>query len=282
MNINKPNTEIIPCPYCKNTQYNIWATENGFTAVKCKKCNLVYVNPRPILSMIENAVKTGVHSEEANSINVVSRRIGSKVDRYRKVFANMFSDIWESQRPVSWLDIGAGYGEIIEAISLIAPKNSVIKGLEPMHPKAEKARARGLIIIEGYVDSVTEKFDIISLIDIFSHIPDFRSFLKEAKEVLNKNGEIFIETGNTAEFNRDEIPGELSLPDHLVFASESHIRGFLEEVGFEIIEIKKVRIDTLIWFLKDIIKFLIGRPIKVILPYTSPYRSLLIRARIKS
>jgi 2-polyprenyl-3-methyl-5-hydroxy-6-metoxy-1,4-benzoquinol methylase len=281
MNMNTPNTEIIPCPYCKSTQFYKWGAENGFTAVKCEKCNLVYVNPRPLTSLIEKAVKTGVHSEEANSINVVSRRIDSKVERYRKVFATIFSDVWEAKKPVSWLDIGAGYGEIIESITLLAPSGSIIKGLEPMHPKAEKARARGLMIQEGYIDSVTEKFDIISIIDIFSHIPDFRSFLNEAKGVLNNKGEIFIETGNTAEFNRNQIPGELSLPDHLVFAGEPHIRGFLEEAGFEIIAIQKVRIDTLMGFIKDIVKFLIGRPIKVILPYTSPYRSLLIRARLK-
>jgi 2-polyprenyl-3-methyl-5-hydroxy-6-metoxy-1,4-benzoquinol methylase len=277
----KVNTEIICCPYCEHKNYSPWGTDNGFTAVKCNNCQFVYVNPRPLFSMIDDAVRTGTHSEEANSMNVVTRRIDGKVQRYKKVFEELFNDVWQKNQPVSWLDIGAGFGEIIEAINIVAPKGSDIQGLEPMKPKAEDARSRGLTIKEGYIDSVTEKFDFISLIDVFSHIPDFKVFLADAKGVLNKNGEIFIETGNAADFNRNQIPSELSLTDHLVFAGESHMKGFLTEAGFEIVQIKKVRIDTLFGFTKDVVKFLIGRPIKLVLPYTSPYRSLLIRAKLK-
>lgn len=278
--MNKPNTEIIPCPYCSSSEYKTWANDNGFTAVQCNNCNLVYVNPRPLSSMIDDAVRTGTHSQEANSKNVITRRIDSKVQIYIKIFNDIFSDVWQKQKTISWLDVGAGFGEIVEAISLIAPKGSNIQGIEPMKPKAEQARARGLLIQEGYLNNVKGKFDYISLINVFSHIPDFRSFLKEAKSALNPNGEMFIETGNAAEFSRSKIPGEISLPDHLVFAGESHMKGYLIEAGFEIISIKKVRIDTWFEFIKDILKIIIGRPIKLILPYTSPYRSLLIRAKL--
>ncbi|WP_394993440.1 class I SAM-dependent methyltransferase [Emticicia sp.] len=280
--MNKPNTEIIPCPYCSSLEYKTWAIDNGFTAVQCNNCNLVYVNPRPLSSMIDEAVRTGTHSQEANSKNVITRRIDSKVQIYRKIFNDIFSDVWQKQKTISWLDVGAGFGEIVEAISFVAPKGSNIQGLEPMKPKAEHARSRGLVIHDGYIESVTEKFDVISLVNVFSHIPDFRGFLKDAKGVLNKNGEIFIETGNAAEFSRNKVPGEISLPDHLVFAGESHMRGFLEEAGFEVISIKKARIDTWFEFVKDIVKFIIRRPIVLSLPYTSPYRSLRIRARLSS
>lgn len=276
------NTENIPCPYCKSIENDFWGKDNGYNAVKCRKCSFVFVNPRPIATLIDSAVKTGTHSEEANSINVVNHRIGSKVAMYKSVFKEMFESVWVEKKPISWLDVGAGYGEILEAITLLAPSGSKICGLEPMKPKAENARKRGLTIHEGYIDSIKETYDFISLIDVFSHIPDFRTFLKEAKEVLNKNGEIFIETGNSADFDREVIPAELSLPDHLVFAGEKHMIGFLNEAGFEIIEIKKVRIDTVFGFIKDIIKKIIGRPNKIVFPYTSPYRSLLIRAKLTS
>lgn len=105
------------------------------------------------------------------------------------------------------------------------------------------------------------------LVNVFSHIPDFKGFLKDAKGVLNKNGEIFIETGNAAEFSRNKVSGEISLPDHLVFAGESHMRGFLEEAGFEVISIKKVRIYTWFEFVKDIVKFIVRRPVVLSLPY---------------
>jgi ubiquinone/menaquinone biosynthesis C-methylase UbiE len=274
------NREIIPCPYCNHTEYIEWAKDNGFTAVKCKECGIVYVNPRPILSLVNDAVKTGTHSAEANSKNVVTKRIDSKVEQYRRIFADMYDDVWESKKDISWLDVGAGFGEIIEAISMLSTKASNIQGLEPMKPKAEAAIKRGLKIHEKYLNELDDKFDFISVINVFSHIPDFHSFLKDAKKVLKESGEIFIETGDTANLKRSSVPGEIDLPDHLVFGAEKHIIGYLNQAGFEVIKIRKERIDTLLEFTKDIVKKIIGRPIILRLPYTSKYRTIFIRAKI--
>ena len=118
--------------------------------------------------------------------------------------------------------------------------------------------------------------------DVFSHIPQFDRFLDDVKAVLNPKGQIFVETGNLAELStRDEFPGELGLPDHLVFAGEQHLRGFLERAGFEIVRVEKVRIDGAINLLKNVIKKAIGRQVRLAIPYTSPYRQLMVRARLR-
>lgn len=273
--------ENIACLYCGDKNSQPWATENGYTAVKCKNCGLIYVNPRPSLSLISEAVQTGVHSDVEHGRTAIGNRVSSKVNAYRKIMESMFDDLWASKKKVSWLDVGAGYGEVIEAVSLLAPAGSKIVGLEPMKPKAESARARGLTIRQCYLNEVNEKFDVISLINVFSHIPDFRSFLKDVRKVLSDGGEIFIETGNTADLKYlNQVPGELDLPDHLVFAGEKHLEGFLKETGFSIVSLKRRRIDSLSNFAKSIIKKLIGRKVNLALPYTSAYRSLLIRARL--
>ena len=112
-------------------------------------------------------------------------------------------------------------------------------------------------------------------------IPDFRKFLEDIKNVLSDSGEFFIETGNIGDLvNSNEVPSELDLPDHLVFAGEKHIIGFLSEAGFSIVKIKKIRKDGIINILKNIIKKLIGRKVVLKIPYTSKYRSILIRAKL--
>ncbi|HSA83254.1 MAG TPA: methyltransferase domain-containing protein, partial [Patescibacteria group bacterium] len=190
MNVPK---ESINCLYCGGANSQPWATENGYTAVKCLDCGLIYVNPRPSLSLISEAVKTGVHSDVEHGRTAIGNRVAGKVDLYQKVLAEVFSDLWAGSRPLSWLDIGAGYGEVVEAVSLLAPAGSKIIGLEPMKPKADHARKRGLMIKECYLNEIEEKFDVVSLINVYSHIPDFRTFLKEVKAVLTDAGEIFIE-----------------------------------------------------------------------------------------
>ena len=185
--------------------------------------------------------------------------------------------------PVSWLDVGAGYGEILEAITSLACPGSKIVGLEPMKPKAEHAKARGLNIIEDYLRPDRDRVDFVSTVDVFSHIPQFDRFLDDVKSVLNKGGEIFVETGNLADVAaRKDFPGELGLPDHLVFAGEAHIRGFLERAGFEIVGLERVRIDGITNLAKNAAKKILGRPVRVTLPYTSAYRQLLVRARLRS
>jgi SAM-dependent methyltransferase len=274
--------EVINCLYCNDSNYLPWAKENGYTAVKCSNCGLIYVNPRPALSLISEAVQTGVHSDVDHGRTAIGKRMESKVNHYKKVLASMFDDVWSNPKSISWLDVGAGYGEVIEAVSTIAPMGSKIVGLEPMKPKAANARARGLTIKECYLNDVDEKFNILSLINVYSHIPDFRSFLKDVKKVLTVNGEIFIETGNTADLkSRNEIPGELDLPDHLVFAGEKHLVGYLTEAGFSVISIKRNRVDGLMRVVKNIAKKLLGRKdVTLTIPYTSAYRSIMIRAKL--
>ena len=211
------------------------------------------------------------------------RRVGAKVTRYKKILSSMFNDVWQNPKEISWLDVGAGYGEVVEAISALAPPGSKIEGIEPMKPKAFHARRRGLEIREAYLSEVLEKFDFLSLINVFSHIPDFRVFLKDVKGVLVVNGELFIETGNIGDLiSSHEVPTELDLPDHLVFAGEQNIIDYLCEAGFTIVDIKRRRKDGLINFAKNIIKKIIGRQVTLAIPYTSQYRTLLIRAKLLS
>lgn len=279
MKIEK-SVEIIDCPYCGSRDYSMWAEERGFTAVRCTNCAFIYVNPRPTLELINLAVKTGVH--EAQKLNVKTRRIDARVARYRRVFSRLFADVWRSGEPVSWLDLGAGYGEIVEAVGELAPAGSQVEGVEPMKHKAVQAMARGLAITEGYLRPTHPKVGFISVVDVFSHIPHFGKFLVDVKSVLLPGGEIFIETGNLANLNcRDDFPGELGLPDHLVFAGEEHLYGYLEKAGFELLRTERVRVDGVTNFAKNLVKKLLGRPVKLGLPYRSSYRSLMVRARLR-
>jgi SAM-dependent methyltransferase len=281
--MTKPkNIETIACPYCHSSNYKVWADEIGFTAVRCADCTLIFCNPRPSLKTIDSAVTNGAHGDDAHNLNVVSRRSDAKVKYYSRVFAKLFDDVWRKNEPVSWLDIGAGYGEVLEAVNLLAPEGSEITGLEPMEPKAVKARERGLNVINDYLRPGHPKADIVSLVDVFSHIPDFRQFLMDVSVVLKTGGELFIETGNLADIElRKDFPGPLGLPDHLVFAGEQHLIGYLDKAGFDIVRIERKRVDGFVNLAKNIVKKLIGRSAGFGLPYTSKYRQLQIRAKLR-
>jgi SAM-dependent methyltransferase len=268
---------------CKATRTTPWATENGFDAVKCAECGLIYVNPRPSLDIIDQAVRAGAHTEESLALDVTARRTPRNVARYKRLIGQMFADVMAKDQPISWLDVGAGYGEVVEAVTQIAPGGSRVAGIEPMKPKVDWAKAHGLQVQQGYLSDVKDKYGFASVMNVFSHIPDFHAFLSEIKRVLAPNGEVLIETGNVADIgDRRLFPNELALPDHLVFGGEAHVRRFLAEAGFAVLQVKRFRIDGAAHFAKSVVKRLMGRPVTVRLPYTSPTRTVLFRARLVS
>jgi len=278
---NLPTLEPVACPYCLADANHPWAHERGFAVVRCDSCRILFVNPRPRLAAIDMAVRTGAHGAEAGGLAVTARRIPRKVRRYESVLRGLFADVWQRKDPITWVDVGAGYGELLEAVSRLAPAGSRVEGLEPMRPKATAARARGLLVTEDYLRPTHSKVQFLSFVDVFSHLPDFRAFLADVGSVLLPGGEVFMETGNLADISdRSEFADELGIPDHLVFAGERHILGYLEEAGFEIVRIERQRVDDLVNTAKCVVKALIGRPTLLRMPYSSRYRQLLIRARL--
>lgn len=267
------------CPYCGLDQTTLWTTENDFKVVTCNRCQFFYLNPAPDQITRDNATELGVHSA-ADDLDISERFVRSKVQQYRKILASDFADIWKKMQPVSWLDIGSGYGEVMESIAAIAHKDSKVIGLEPMTIKAQAATKRGLDVIQSFIGPETPKVEFISLINVFSHVYDFDTLLQDIHNTLLPDGELFIETGDFSNIkDRNTFPGELGLPDHVAFATLSHIEGFLERNGFEVVKSRTAAIDTVMFSIKNVVKKIIGRNVRLMMPYTSPYRTLYVRAR---
>lgn len=274
--------EFVSCPFCRADRYAHWADERSWKVVRCEDCGYLYANPRPSVEVRNEATELGVHAG-GDDLDISERRVGKKVTLYRKALKSIFADVWSTGRPVTWLDVGAGYGEVVEAIKGLAHPESRVLGLEPMQPKVAAARERGIEMVAGYIDENTPTCRFVSAINIFSHIYDFDEFLLKVRSILESDGELLIETGDMGGVkNRNQFPGELGLPDHIAFASEKHLKGFLTRNGFEVISIQRIRVDGWLFSIKNIAKKVLGRNTVLSLPFSSPYRSIRIRARMLS
>ncbi|MFN3944302.1 MAG: class I SAM-dependent methyltransferase [Allosphingosinicella sp.] len=270
----------IQCPNCRADDYSLWAEENGFKAVKCKPCGLVYVNPRPSDEMITESHKIGMHQGEEGNLNVKARRLPSKVRRYKKIIRDMFGDEIRAGKPLRWLDVGAGYGEVVEAAAAVLPTGSEASGIEPMAPKAEAAAARGVPVSMKRLEEVGGGYDVISLINVYSHIPDFDSFGQMLVDKLKPGGFLFLETGNLAELRSGkEFPNILVLPDHLVFAGVKQMLQILERLGLTVVEHHKRPVGNLVWTAKTFVKGLMRGKLRIAFPIFAPYRTVLYKAR---
>jgi Methyltransferase domain len=279
MNTNSAMTEYCNCPYCKKDSYSPWAVENGFTTVRCNQCQFLYLNPRPNSVTRDKATEMGVHGA-ADSMDISERYAPKKVRQYQKILKELFPEFATSKQPVTWMDIGAGYGEFVEAVKSVTPEGSIVRGLEPMRVKAAAAQKRGHDIIPTFINADTPKSQYVSLLNVFSHVNDFDEFLGQISGIVLPGGELFIETGDMSNIdNRDEFPGILGSPDHVAFAGQKHLEGFLKRHGFEVIKIDLKSIDGYAFTIKNIVKKLIGRNVRLKLPNSSAYRTMRVRAR---
>ncbi|MGF1586581.1 MAG: class I SAM-dependent methyltransferase [Bacteroidales bacterium] len=229
--------EIINCYNCKSENHSFYAEENGFSLVKCSSCGLLYIKNRPESRLISQASKQGIHTTGDKVLDVTARYNPNKISSYMKVLDDLFSRDLTGIN--TWLDIGCGYGEFIQAVNNYSSGKINIKGSEPSEPKQESARKRGLDVEFFDIDTHTGKYNIISLLNVYSHLPDPPAFLVSLKKLLLPGGELIIQTGDTAELAPENHIRPFYLPDHLSFASEKIVVEMLKRKGFEIIVIKK-------------------------------------------
>jgi SAM-dependent methyltransferase len=287
--------ETIPCPYCGGDQSEPWAEENGFTAVRCSACGLVFVNPRPAPDAIDEAIHLGMHATESGTMDVSGFRARisqQKIVKMQKRLAQLYPSGELQAGPVAWLDIGAGFGELLLALRDSAHPQSTLLGVEPCQPKLDKAQELG-VEMRAALDEVTATFGYVSLINVLSHLPDPADFLSMLTARLVPGGELLLVTGNGGDLRRADYPDVLYLPDHLIFAGEKHVIGWLDQAGFDVVAIRRYRDflprtrrssrSILINTARHILKRLRGRPSSYrLFPARGPFRSLWVRARLRS
>lgn len=223
-----------------------------------------------------------MHATERGTLQVVGRFDRRKVRLYRERLVSLFGSDFFRNQCRSWLDIGTGYGELLTAIGEIDGADETrLAGIEPCEPKRDAATARGLDVRSTPLDDLSEQFDVVSMINVFSHLPDPRSFLRSITRLVAPGGSLVIVTGNGADLPASELPRPLDLPDHLVFGGERHLVGFLNEEGYQVSKIDRydefMPESRIALSAKNFIKAALGRTQRSRTRGTN-FRSLFIRA----
>lgn len=221
----------VNCYHCGGGTSQPYAEENGYCLVKCHGCGLLYVNPRPDDGEISQAHRLGVHSGQA-ALDVTGTFSNDKVDIYRTVLGHIFADEIRLTDQ-SWLDIGCGHGEFAVALQRFSGGKLAVRGVEPNARKMMSARLHGVDVHES-MPVTPSQYEFMSLLNVFSHLPDPPAVLREWKRLLKPRGLFLLQTGDTAELKARDHHRPFYLPDHLSFASEKIVCELLVRLGFEV------------------------------------------------
>ena len=223
--------EIVHCPLCNSSisAKKIFKEETR-GIVTCKRCGMVYVNPRPTSEAIKQLYSIGI-----------SRWTTSKeyIDKKTPLFKDLLSRVQMMKNGGKILDVGCGIGLFLK----LARENEYeAYGVDISDEDVKYAREKfrlnvhlGDLIEANYPE---EFFDVVTMWDVIEHLADPLYHFKEIKRILKKDGYLFILTGNidSDEAKRKGIEWEfLNNRSHIVFFTTQTLGKFLDLAGLKMI-----------------------------------------------
>ncbi len=195
--------------------------------VRCKKCGLMYLNPR----LKENLIFQG-YSSGSDEIFI------SQNDAREKTFAenlNIIEKLIPSKGKI--LDVGTAGAAFL---GVAKQKGWEVAGCEPNHWLADwGSKKYGLKIFPGSLFDMhlpDQTFDAVTLWDVLEHTTDPKKVLLECRRILKPNGLLVINYPDINSFIARLLKKKwvFLLSVHLYYFTFESLKKMLEESGFEV------------------------------------------------
>lgn len=228
------------CPACESKRYKIVFGKDGFTFVKCTKCETIFINPRPTFNMLAEHYKT------SKSIKHWNDKIFPASENFRRnqIFVPRAKRVVELCRKYKvstkvLLDVGAGFGTFCEEVQKLDIFDKII-AVEPSPDLAQTCRKKGLDVIEKPIEKVDlDEVSIITNFELIEHLYSPVDFLITCEKTLLRGGLLILSTPNIKGFDLltlGKLSNNISGPSHLNYFHSNSLSHILQRCGFEIVE----------------------------------------------
>jgi len=168
-----------------------------FLAVRCRRCGLVYLNPRP-----DDAEAGRIYPDHYHAFEFRPNEFGFVYKVRRRL---------ETRRVLGWcrglpenariLDVGCGDGFHLRLLKKAGKPGWQIEGVDTDSRAVTAARAAGLTVHQGNVESLdlpTSSYHLVLMVMTVEHLADPVGVLRAVSELLAPGGRVVIITDNTA------------------------------------------------------------------------------------
>lgn len=212
--------------------------EGEFKLVRCQDCGLVYMNPRPTISSLNE-----IYPEEYDQYTVLLRDEKSALMKWSRSYGlrKRIKPITNRVQSGHLLDVGCATGDFLEVMKTVGIWE--LHGVEINASAGAYAREKlGLPIVTGSVEDAgypAESFDVITMWNVIEHLPDPVSTLKHLAYLLKPDGILVFNTPNLDSLDA-KIYGKYwigyELPRHFFVFSMKTINELMEKAGFKLVE----------------------------------------------
>ncbi|MGA1791255.1 MAG: class I SAM-dependent methyltransferase [bacterium] len=245
--------EHINCPMCGNGSFSHvasdrdieYATSNRtFNFVQCEKCNLLYLNPRPVAEEASRIYPKTYHSVNINSPLHSDPNVDKTRERLDK---NRCKDILSLLQPGDTvLDIGCGDARMLQLFKKFGPRDLGLVGIDINTDKEfiEKMKGEGITIINVYFEdfdmSRLNNIKVVIMNELMEHLWNPSLCLEKLFHDLKPGTYLSIETPDIDCISRrlfsKKYWGGYHFPRHLQLFSKKNLRYYLEKGGVEIVK----------------------------------------------
>jgi 2-polyprenyl-3-methyl-5-hydroxy-6-metoxy-1,4-benzoquinol methylase len=232
--------EHVPCNLCGADDAQPMLAKHGFTIVRCRRCTLAYVTPRP-----SAAALAALYGDERYYRNRNASPFG---------YPDYLGERWLLERLVQrrldeierrvgargrLLDVGCATGVLVEAA---AARGWTAVGVDISAFAAARCHARGLDVRRGDLESTdlpADHFDVVVLDDTIEHLLDPARALADVRRTLRPGGLVTLNTPNDGGWLRRAMGRHwfhCKPPEHLYYFSPRTLRALLERQGLHRIE----------------------------------------------
>ena len=167
-----------------------------FSAMRCRNCDLVFLNPRPALSEFERIYPPDYHAFEFSE-----KEFGFVFNVRRRLEARRLLN-WCKDLPddACVIDIGCGDGFHLELLKDFGVKTWQLEGVDADERAASMAEKKNLKIHCGTLETLRlpkDFYDLALLIQTVEHVADPVQLIRDARSILKPGGRVVIVTDNT-------------------------------------------------------------------------------------
>lgn len=234
------------CPACRSRHISAaFKSPQGVMCVKnfpidaCANCRLHFVNPQPSTSSLSQFYK------RLDSTLVTDLRQCNSLYYRRKLFADLLKPLKRHLKKGSVLDFGCGLGLFVKALQDLGYESYGIDHSEKSIAIGREKLGLSTLScgrLEDYQKS--SLFDCVTAVAVLEHLKDPRTFIKNARLHLKKNGLLFLRfpSADSLQFKMlGRFYNWIRTPYHLFYFTLASIQKILEPQGFEIVEVYKVK-----------------------------------------
>ena len=240
--MNNRNLEYVNCNLCGSSDNKLLFVKRGFNIAQCRKCGLIYVNPRLKAEALKEICTKGYYlgkeTPEYEGLWAYKDYIGME-KQLKTSFRKKLKIIEQYKKGGRLLDIGCAVGFFLE----VAKENGWdALGVDISEWASNYAKERGLNVFTGDLMEAKfpdEYFDVVTMWGVIENLQDPYSSLTEMNRTLKKNGLVAISGGNinsrVARFYGIRWESLVPEGDFYYFSPET-LRKMLEVTGFKIVK----------------------------------------------